>query len=392
MENARLLYDAYNIYYEKGTSALLQKNYSVAARNLFSASETLFKLAKVSDGALKEKRFQKADEIYHLAEEVQNKIKSTGSASSQGALSDLQRLGGSSSQEGKSKKGTDRDDTLTCFTPVSDTGVSLDDVAGLQEAKDEIYQKIVQPIKHPEIFAKFKKKKGGGVLLYGVPGTGKTMLAQALAHEIDAKFFAVKCSDIISKWVGNAEQNIHNLFEEARKYPTSIIFFDEFESIGTKRDTYSTVMKRVVPELLEQIQGFEKNENTLLVIAATNRPYDIDSAFLRPGRFDKRIYVPLPDDDARLAIFNNQFKGVPVDDCIDLDYMVEKSNGFNGSDCVALCDKVKDLAIDRAIKTGEDTTITNDDILQATATTYSSVQRADLEKLGKYQEETNMRN
>ena len=278
--NARLLYDAYNIYYSKGMEALQSKKYGIAARNLYTASETLLKLAKESQGELKNSRTRRADEIYQLAQQVEKKSQEVYTSSTRGAKDDLAKLGitmdnGKSSS--KANKNSD-DESLTAFEPVSDTGVSMSDVAGLEEAKEEIIHKVIEPNKHPEIFKKYKKSKGGGILLYGVPGTGKTMLAQAIAHEIDAKFFSVKCSDILSKWVGDAEHNIRNLFTEAKKYPNSIIFFDEFEAIAPKRDTYSTVMKRVVPELLAQIQGFEKNENNLIVIAATNRPWVLRSA------------------------------------------------------------------------------------------------------------------
>ena len=331
MTNTRLLYDAYNIYYNKGMDALQSRKYAIAARNLYSASETLLKLAKESNNELKQTRLKRADEIYHLAEEVERKSQAVNVVPQNSAKNDLAKFGinydSNSDNRTTSKGSKNPDDTLTTFAPAGDTGVSMSDVAGLKEAKEEIVQKVIEPNKHPEIFKRFNKSKGGGILLYGVPGTGKTMLAQAIAHEIDAKFFSIKCSDILSKWVGDAEQNIRNLFQEAKRYPTSIIFFDEFEAIAPKRDTYSTVMKRVVPELLTQIQGFEKNDNNLIIIAATNRPWDIDTAFLRPGRFDRRIYVPLPDREAREAMIDNKLRGVPCDKYLDTDAIADMTEG-----------------------------------------------------------------
>ena len=374
--DARLLYDAYNIYYEKGLEALNKKSYPIATRNLYNASETLYKLAKISDGALKEARLKRADEIYQIAKQVEKKT--TAPVATSSAKNDLSKFKVSPNDE---------DEGTPSFTPVKDTGVSMDDVAGLFEAKQEINQKVVEPNRHPEIFKRYNKSSGGGILLYGVPGTGKTMLAQAIAHEIDAQFFTVKCSDILSKWVGDAEQNIRNLFIEARKYPTSIIFFDEFEALAAKRDTNSTVMKRVVPELLAQIQGFEKHENNLIVIAATNRPWDIDTAFLRPGRFDRSIYVPLPDDDARRAIITNKLKAVPCDELLNIDHIVEVTNGFNGADVSNFCEKLKDLAITREIQTGERSKIYDEDVEAATRMVFSSVFVEDLKKCAKYQEE-----
>lgn len=392
MENTRLLFDAYNIYYAKGMDALSEKKYGVAARNLYSASETLLKLAKESDGELKSSRLRRADEIYHLAEEVEKKSQSSSFVPQNGAKNDLAKFGinydsNDSGKSTSSKSGSkNTDESLTSFAPAGDTGVSMDDVAGLKEAKDEIVQKVIEPNKHPEIFRRFNKSKGGGILLYGVPGTGKTMLAQAIAHEIDAKFFSVKCSDILSKWVGDAEQNIRNLFQEAKKYPTSIVFFDEFEAIAPKRDTYSTVMKRVVPELLTQIQGFEKNDNNLIVIAATNRPWDIDTAFLRPGRFDRRIYVPLPDYEAREAIINNKLRNVPCDKYLDVDNIANLTEGFNGADVTAFCEKLKDLAISRELREGVRSEINNNDVLVASKMIFSSVSPEDLKKFAQYQD------
>lgn len=390
MTNTRLLYDAYNIYYNKGMDALQSKRYAVAARNLYSASETLLKLAKESSNELKQTRLKRADEIYHLAEEVEKKSQTASYVPQNGAKQDLAKFGinydSNSESKPSSKANKSEEDSLTKFAPAGDTGVSMSDVAGLKEAKDEIIQKVIEPNKHPEIFKRFNKSKGGGILLYGVPGTGKTMLAQAIAHEIDAKFFSIKCSDILSKWVGDAEQNIRNLFQEAKKYPTSIVFFDEFEAIAPKRDTYSTVMKRVVPELLTQIQGFEKNDNNLIIIAATNRPWDIDSAFLRPGRFDRRIYVPLPDREAREAIINSKLKNVPCDKYLDIDSIADMTEGFNGADVTAFCEKLKDFAISRELREGVSAEINNNDVIAASKMIFSSVSPEDLQKFAKYQD------
>ena len=371
-DNSKFLYDAYNAYYENGIKAIEKKNYSLAAKNLFNASQTLLKLAKKSTNSLKESRFKRADEIYKIALEYEEKAK---------------KITENNHSKDYSSKVLNDEDRPTSFLPISDTGVSMDDVAGLEEAKEEIKQKIIEPTRHPDIFEKYQKSKGGGILLYGAPGTGKTMLAQAIAHEIDAKFFTVKCSDILSKWFGEAEKNIKNLFQEAKKHLTSIIFFDEFEAIASKRDTNSSVMKRVVPELLSQIQGFEKSDNNLVVIAATNRPWDIDSAFLRPGRFDRSIYVPLPDEKAREAIIKNKLKNVPCDDQLSISDIVMKTVGFNGADVANFCEKLKDLAITRELNTGNETCIMQEDIAEARKMVSSSVFAEDIERCMRYRRE-----
>ena len=383
MENNRLLYDAFNIYYETGMQALKNDNYESARLNLYSAAETILKLAKKSSGPLKEQRFKRADELFTLAGKIEQKQYNTHTVRPD-ARADIERVSksGSKSSGGSSSEGG------KYFTPVSKPEITLDDVAGLESVKDEIRRRIVDPQKYPDIYKKFKKKNGGGILLYGVPGTGKTMIAQAIAGEINAQFFAVKCSDIVSKWFGEAEQNIKNLFDEARKYPTSIIFFDEFESLGAKRDTHSTVMKRIVPELLAQIQGFDKSENTLLIIAATNRPWDIDSGFVRSGRLSTSIYVPLPDDEARRTIISKQLQGIPVSGDLDVEEIVKLTDGFNGADVVEFCERLKDCAIDRTIATGNESKIVKADVEYTAKHVKSSVKEADLRKIAEYEQKS----
>ena len=383
MEDQRLLYDAFKIYYDKGIEALKTNRLEVARRNLYAASETILKLAKSSNGTMKTTRLKRAEELFKLAEDIEEKQNQITIKPS--AINDRQKS--STQPKAPSSNQSKPDHDQTKFTPVAKNSVYLDDVAGLTEAKDEIRRLIIEPQKYPEIYNKFKKKKGGGILLYGLPGTGKTMIAQAIATEINAKFFAVKCSDIASKWFGDSEQNVKNLFLEARRHPCSIIFFDEFEALGAKRGGASTVMNRLVPELLAQMQGFEKSENTLLVIAATNRPWDIDSAFLRPGRFNTSIYVPLPDYEARKAIIIKQLEGVPTADDIDNDEIVRLTEGFNGSDVVEFCDKLKDYAIARSIELKDESPIIREDVQLTKERIKTSVKQEDLEKLALYEDD-----
>ncbi len=191
------------------------------------------------------------------------------------------------------------------FTSIKSTDVSFSDVVGLADVKEAVFDKIINPRKHPELYKKFNIKTGGGILMYGPPGTGKTMIAKAIAKEIGADFYSIKCSDHISKWFGETERNIRELFDKARESKTSIIFFDEIDALAVNRDgCSSSPMQRVVPELLAQIQGIneQKKGHSMLLIAATNKLWLIDSGFLRPGRFDDKIYVGLPDTDARAEL------------------------------------------------------------------------------------------
>lgn len=386
MQNTSILLEAFNLYYQNGMRAFDKKDYQTAKRNILMASEMLYKLAKNTDGDLKRNRINRASELMNLAEEIEKNIEKTTITRSNSASDDLKNVSNNGSKNNQDSENNEESNFETSSRP----NVRLDDVAGMENVKDEIRRKIIEPMKHPEIFKKFKKKQGGGILLYGVPGTGKTMVAQAIATEINAAFFSVKSSDIVSKWFGEAEQNVKALFKEARKHKVSIIFFDEFEALGAKRDSYSTVMKRLVPELLAQMQGFEQSDNTLLLIAATNRPWDIDSAFLRPGRFDTPIYVPLPDDAARNAIISKKMNGLKRVDELTIEMMVEATKGFNGADIADnFCEKIKDFAIDRTIKSGVESPITIDDFNETKSVVKSSVKTEDIERIAKYEKQSN---
>jgi SpoVK/Ycf46/Vps4 family AAA+-type ATPase len=386
MENGQFLNDAFNIYYNQGMDALKQSNLDTARRNFLLASETLLKLAKISIGNIKHQRIQRAEELFKLADDIEQRLKKVVQGSDSSALKDFQNFTQKNPNVStKSKIDVD----LNTFVPVEKPNISFNDVAGLEQVKNEINRLIIQPLKYPDLYKKFKKKMGGGILLYGVPGTGKTMIAQAIATEINAVFYSIKCSDLVSKYVGDSEQNIKNLFLEARRHPVSIIFFDEFEALGTKRDSYSTVMKRIVPELLSQIQGFEKSKNLLLIIAASNRPWDIDSAFVRPGRFEVAIHVPLPDEIARRKIIELKLKDIPMTDQVNLDDMVKLTEGFNGADVAdAFCERLKDFAIQRTITDGNESPVTQEDVKNTAKVVKSSVQIQDLKKIAEYEQST----
>ncbi len=223
--------------------------------------------------------------------------------------------------------------------------ITFDDVAGLKTVKDAVRIKVLLPLKNPDAFEGYVKKNGGGLLLYGPPGTGKTMIAAAIANEIGAKFCSVKPSDLLHQGAGQSEKAVRALFAQARQYPCAVIYFDEMDSISPK-NTKSQYARQLRSELLAQLQGVDSymkdTKNILFLIAATNKPWDIDSAFVRPGRFGTKVYVGLPDAEARkymidfrLAKIGN--KGlVRVSEDIDRDGVVERTDGFNGSDIANL--------------------------------------------------------
>ena len=266
----------------------------------------------------------------------------------------------------------------------------FDDIAGLEEAKKAFKEKVILPFLHPEIYKKFGKKVGGGILLYGLPGTGKTMFAEAAANEIDALFIPIKCSDIKSKWYGESEKNVKDIFAKARKAEKAIIFFDEFEAIGAKRTDSENANNDLVPQILAEMQGVgsSSNKSVIIVIAATNKPWAIDSAFMRPGRFDEKIYIPLPDFEARKKLFELQLKKLPIADDLDFDYLAKITEGFNGADIKEVCEKLKMSAINDSLEKGEEQTIGMDDVQKVEKDIKSSVSKEDIIKLQKFEQDS----
>ncbi|MCM1440300.1 MAG: ATP-binding protein [Roseburia sp.] len=268
----------------------------------------------------------------------------------------------------------------------SNSRITFDDIAGLENAKKAFKEKVVYAFEHKELYEKYGKKVGGGLLLYGLPGTGKTMFAEAASNETDALFIPIKCSDIKSKWYGESENNVKKIFEKARKAKRAIIFFDEFEAIGAKRtDNSDNGNNDLVPQILAEMQGIgsAQSDNIIMVIAATNKPWAIDSAFLRPGRFDEKIYIPLPDFEARKKLFELKLKSIPQQE-LNYEYLAEISNGFNGADIGEFCDKLKMLAINRSIATNEESPITMEDVSEIKEIVKSSVSTEDIERLEEF--------
>jgi len=219
--------------------------------------------------------------------------------------------------------------------------VSFDDIAGLEDVKEEIRLKMIWPLRFPAEAGEYGLSVGGGLLLYGPPGTGKTMIAKAVAREIDATFFTVSSADILSKWVGEAEQNVRKLFDAAKAEPKSVIFIDEIEALTPRRSSGgSTVMQRVVPQILQELEGFDrKGSQCLLFIGATNKPWMLDEAMLRPGRFDTRTYLGLPDPPARTRMLEIYLGRRPLGGDIDLGRLCGMLEGYSGADIRSVCDK-----------------------------------------------------
>lgn len=242
--------------------------------------------------------------------------------------------------------------------------VRLDDIAGLEDVKEQIRLKLLYPFTHAEAAQQYGIQPGGGLLLYGPPGTGKTLIARAVAGEIDAAFFSITPSEVMSQWVGVAEQNITRLFAEAETFPLSVIFIDEMESLSPKRRlSGSTIMVRVVPQLLAELDGFAKRKNPLLFIGATNEPWSLDPAMMRPGRLDRLVYVAPPDLSARHKILEMNLKQAPLDEKVDLSEIANRSEGFSGADLAELAKRTRERVFCDAVHQGYNRLIFQEDLI-----------------------------
>ena len=217
--------------------------------------------------------------------------------------------------------------------------VKWDDIGGLEDAKQELKEAVEWPLKYPEKFKEFHVEPPKGVLLYGPPGTGKTLLAKAVANESDANFIAIKGPELLSKWVGESEKGVREVFRKARQTAPTVIFFDEIDSIANTRGSDaggSGVTQRVVNQLLTEIDGME-DLHDVAIIAATNRPDIIDPGLMRPGRFDRHIKVDTPNEESRLAIFKVHADKMPLADDVDLGKLAKHTEGYVGADIEAVC-------------------------------------------------------
>ena len=226
------------------------------------------------------------------------------------------------------------------------------DVGGMDKVKDEIRLKIIHPLSHPELYKAYGKKAGGGILMYGPPGCGKTHLARATAGEVKARFLAVGISDVLNMWLGESERNLHELFEQARANRPCVLFFDEVDALGASRsDLRQSAGRQLVNQFLSELDGVDTDNENVLILAATNAPWHIDSAFRRPGRFDRIIFVPPPDEPARASILKLLVAGKPTEH-LDFDSLAKKTDGFSGADLKSLIDIAIEGKLREAMTTG----------------------------------------
>jgi transitional endoplasmic reticulum ATPase len=233
--------------------------------------------------------------------------------------------------------------------------VKWEDIGGLEDIKQELKESVEWPIKHPEAFSKMGIKPPKGLLIFGPPGCGKTLLAKAVANESEANFISVKGPEILSKWVGESEKAVREIFKKAKQAAPCVVFFDEVDAVASMRgmEVGARVGERVLNQLLTEMDGLEELHN-VVIIAATNRPDMIDPALLRPGRFDKLLLVQIPDGKAREEIFKVHTRDMPLDGDVDLKRLTQMTEGYVGADIEALCREAAMLAIREVMREGGD--------------------------------------
>lgn len=239
------------------------------------------------------------------------------------------------------------------------------DVGGMEKVKEEISMKIIQPLKNPELYKAFGKKSGGGILLYGPPGCGKTFIAKATAGEIDAKFITIGLHDILEMWVGNSEKNLHEIFELARRNKPCVLFFDEVDAMGASRsDLKQSAMRHVINQFLAELDGVSSNNEGVLILAATNAPWSVDAAFRRPGRFDRIIFVAPPDETARINMIQSLLKSKPVGE-VDVKKIASVTDGYSGADLNAVIDIAVEEKLRESMRKGSIQVLTTKDLQAA---------------------------
>jgi transitional endoplasmic reticulum ATPase len=372
------LIESFEKHKAKGIARFRMGELEEAKYHFLKAAEYLLQLAReTAEPPLREARMTKARELVDLAKNVREKrerIREAAAAKKAGAPS------ADDPKEGVPKE----------WTLAEKPKIRFDDIAGLEDVKEQIRIKMILPFTHPEKARKYKVKTGGGILLYGPPGTGKTMIAKAVAGELDATFFAIAPSEILNKWVGESEKNIRKLFDAAREAGTAVIFMDEVESLVPKRRDAEAggVMARVVPQILGELDGFEAREGrTVMFMGATNEPWNIDTAMLRPGRLDEKVYVGLPDLAARRKILDLNLKDIPLEDGLDLDALAKRLDGYSGADVAYLCRKTAEQTFLESVKSAHERPLGRADFDRVLARLRPSVSPEDVERFDQFRTE-----
>jgi transitional endoplasmic reticulum ATPase len=243
--------------------------------------------------------------------------------------------------------------------------INFSDVGGMEAVKKEIDLKIIKPLLHPELYKAYGKKIGGGILLYGPPGCGKTFIAKATAGQVNAKFISVSLNDILDMWIGNSEKNLHEIFELARHNTPCVLFIDEIDALGASRsDMKQSSGRHLINQFLQELDGIDSTNEGVLIIGATNTPWNLDPAFRRPGRFDRIVFVPPPDVSTRESILRLKLINKPTG-TIDLQTIAKKSENYSGADIDAIIDIAIEQKLESSFNDGIPKPLETNDLLSA---------------------------
>lgn len=332
-------------------SAIKAGDSAMARFHAAKAAEFCFALAEQTTGPVAVSYTQTAEGWLEIAEKLKTaKLPSSASDAKP-----------SRTAEAASAQGGAEDASEFQVTETPD--VSFDDIAGMAEAKATLMEMVVYPMREPEKAKALNLKPGGGVLLYGPPGNGKTMFGKAIAHEINAPFFFASGAQLRSKWHGESEQKLSRLLREAQSRPVAVLFLDEVDGLLPRRTSGSSVVdNRMVTQFLADVGGFRESDNALLILGATNKPWEIDEAVFRTGRFDEKLYIGLPDEEARRALLERSFAGVVRENDFALGPWAARLANYSGSDIAGLAKKARQIAFRRSIEKASDPLVLESDL------------------------------
>jgi len=321
---------------DAGNGALGRHDRAAAIVSYARASELLFQQAA---------RSSQREEKLNLARRARQLLDSVRAL--KGELPETETAGG---EKGSAEKSSPEGPRL-------ETGITFGDIAGLEQVKETLRVRMIYPARNPEKLAQYGLEMGGGMLLFGPPGTGKTMVAKAVAGEMALPFFSLKPSQVLSQYYGQSEAKLAEIFDEVRSHTGgAVVFVDEIDAIGASRSRgdASEPSRRLLNQLLQELDGVHGRPKGLLFLAATNEPWLLDDALLRPPRFSEKCYIPLPGAEARRVLLELRLRGCPVGGDIDFDQLVQQTDGFSGADLVGLCERAKQIPFREAILEGTD--------------------------------------